>query len=84
MEFAEYRFRADALQAQRAQAVREQMTAATFTAWQMYRTQGGKMAWGKYLDAMGLGAPRERVAKEEKDEALEAAASIARLLKAKG
>ena len=76
MDYAEYRFRADALAQQKAQAYKDQMIAASFTAWQIGRQNGLKTDWEKYLSALGLGKDKEKMDIEEKSIAINAALDI--------
>jgi hypothetical protein len=75
MEYEEYRFRSGMLRKKTAQAVKDAMVAASFTAWQIIRSQGGKLTWEKYLAACGL-ADREKISREEVSEATATARRI--------
>jgi hypothetical protein len=76
LDYAEYREMADALQENRVQEYKDRMTAATFTAWQIIRSQGGKMKWEKHLKAVGLGPDSAKVNAEEKKKAQEIASML--------
>jgi hypothetical protein len=64
MEYGEYRFRAEMLQKNQARAIKNEMVAASFTAWQVICSQGGKIPWEQYLEMVGLA---ERVAPSRGD-----------------
>lgn len=57
---------------------KNRMEAASFSAWQIIRSEGKyKKGWLEYRNGMGLGKSRNtRINKEEKEVALKAAASL--------
>lgn len=64
MEYGEYRFRAEMLLKKRARETKNSMIAASFTAWQIISSQGGKVPWEKYLRMVGL-AEKEVLSRDE-------------------
>jgi hypothetical protein len=76
LDYAEYRDMVDTLHERRAQEYRERMIAATFTAWQIIRSQGGKMKWEKHLKAVGLGPDSAKIDAEEKKQTQAIAAML--------
>jgi hypothetical protein len=53
------------LQRDKAEAVKNQLLAASFTAWQMLLAKGEKREWQKYASDLGL-VEKARISKEER------------------
>lgn len=84
LEFSEFCFRAEMIDRDKADKVRYQMIAASYTAWQQISAQGGKMNWIEYLDALGLSEKPRTIGKEAKKAMIDRALNIAdRIEKAK-
>jgi hypothetical protein len=64
MDFTELVFRSEMLDRERYEAAKNQMIAASFTAWQMRAAQGDKTGWNKYQMKLGL-SENEHIEKEE-------------------
>jgi hypothetical protein len=54
LNFSTYLFRSGQLEHRRAEEIRSQLIAASFTAWQMLTAQGLKQGWNEYLSLLGL------------------------------
>jgi hypothetical protein len=80
VDFSEYRFRADCLTESRAQAYKERMVAAAYTAWQISGLHGLKMSWGKYQERLGL-LEKEKRSEDEIRVTTEIAMKILKRLK---
>ena len=75
MDFSEYVFVRDMIAEDRARTIRDQMTAASFTAWQIHCSNGGKKSWKKYAEEMGL-LEKKTVSRSEREAAIKTALEI--------
>lgn len=54
MEYKEFVFRAEFLYNKQAQAEKNMLVAASFTAWQLLCAKGLKTGWSDYISSLGL------------------------------
>lgn len=54
LDFAELVFRSSMIEREKADQVKNSMIAASFTAWQIITSNGGKLDWDKHILALGL------------------------------
>lgn len=82
MSVSELCFRSDMYEQERAEQVKIQMVAASFTAWQTIAAQGIKVApWGDYLRKLGLAEKKAPISLEAKKAMAKKGYNIANLIR---
>ena len=76
MLFEELVFRSKMLEVEKCAEIKNQLIAASFTAWQIRVSQGDKIGWNKYKNRLGLSD--QKIDESDRKFAIETAMSIHR------